>query len=107
VGHATAEDLELAAGDARLHAGNVGGTGLLARRQFLTVGFGSSDDALLFLDREPVEGDEVVDPTHGENVAAARSGTARRDDRDVSGEPDLRVRGAVDEARDVPAPLIR
>src|SRR4051812_13922193 len=41
---------------------------------------------LLVFDREAIEGDEVVDPAHGQHVASCLPGPAGPDERDVSRE---------------------
>jgi len=79
----------------------VGVRRLLRRRQFDTVGLGATEHPLLVFDREAIEGDEIMDPAHRQDVASGLPGPPGRDERDVSRAANRWIGGAVDEAGDV------
>src|SRR2546423_14169155 len=106
VGNASAVDLQLFPLALDLHAGDVRGRRFLGWRQFGAVLLRSSDYPFLLLDGKLVECREMMHPAHGENVAASLAWLPRWNECDIGGAARRRVRGAVDEPRDIaPAPI--
>lgn len=105
--NAATEDLDLFTVDVHLDACDMRRRWLLCVRELDTVGLRASDHPLLLLHGELVERHEIVDPAHRQHVAAALSGVARRNQRNVGPPAHGPVGGAINEAGDVPPAQVR
>ncbi len=105
--NAAAKDLDLLTVNGHLDACDMDGRWLLFVRELDAVRLGTSDHPLLPIHGELIERNEIVHPAHRQDVAAALSSVAGRNERHAGGQANGRVGGAVDEAFDVPPAPVR